>query len=73
MNSGEHLTPSGLRKIIAIKASMNNGLSDELKAEFSDITPVQRPLVVSQEIQDPNWVAGFTANCTHVQYVMGVS
>ncbi|RPB17875.1 homing endonuclease [Terfezia boudieri ATCC MYA-4762] len=61
MNSGEHLTPSGLHTILAIKASLNNGLSDELKAEYSDITPVQRPLVVSQEIKDPNWVAGFAS------------
>ena len=30
----EHLTIQGLEKIIAIKASMNNGLSEELKANF---------------------------------------
>jgi hypothetical protein len=30
----EHLTPEGLRKLVAIKASMNQGLSDELKASF---------------------------------------
>jgi len=27
MNSKEHLTPEGLRKILSIRASMNRGLS----------------------------------------------
>jgi hypothetical protein len=27
MNKGEHLTKDGFRKILAIRASMNNGLS----------------------------------------------
>jgi hypothetical protein len=49
----EHLTTEGLHKIVAIKASMNNSLSDELKAAFPDITPVARPLVHNQEI-NPN-------------------
>src|SRR5437868_12704374 len=61
MKSGEHLTPSGLHKILAIKTSLNNGLSDELKAEYSDITPVQRPLVEDQKIKDPNWLAVFAS------------
>ena len=39
---------------------MNNGLSEEQKAVFSDVIPVKRPLVVDQEIQDPNWLAGFS-------------
>jgi hypothetical protein len=30
MNKGEHLTKDGFRKILAIRASMNNGLSQEL-------------------------------------------
>ena len=40
---------------------MNLGLSKELKAAFSDILPVQRPLVNNQEIMDPNWLAGFVS------------
>ena len=28
INRGEHLTPEGLRKIVAIRTSINNGLSD---------------------------------------------
>lgn len=55
----EHLTIEGLDKIVAIKASMNLGLSDKLKAEFSGIKPVARPLVENRLIPDPNWLAGF--------------
>lgn len=55
----EHLTTEGLQKLVAIKASMNNGLSDELKAAFPNISPVTRPLVQNQEIIDPDWVVGF--------------
>lgn len=39
---------------------MNNGLSDGLKVAFPNITPVQRPVITTNEIPDPNWLAGFT-------------
>lgn len=39
---------------------MNNDLSHELKVAFPNITPVQRPLIITNEIPDPNWLAGFT-------------
>jgi hypothetical protein len=48
----EHLTMEGLSKIVAIKASMNNGLPDELKAAFPNIIPAPRPLIESIEIKD---------------------
>jgi hypothetical protein len=57
----EHLTEEGLRKIVAIKASLNLGLSEELKAAFPKILPVTRPSVLDYNIQDPNWFAGFTS------------
>ena len=41
----EHLTLEGLRKIVAIRASMNRGLSDKLKLAFPDVVPVERPIV----------------------------
>lgn len=41
----EHLTMDGLEKIVAIKASINRGLSDELKAAFPHVIPVKRPIV----------------------------
>jgi len=37
-----------------MKASMNLGLSESLKAAFPDIKPVSRPLVENQLILDPN-------------------
>lgn len=59
----EHLTLSGLHKIVAIKASLNNGLSPELKAAFPNIIPVPRPLVQLPTFTciNPSWLAGFTS------------
>ena len=59
----EHLTREGLHKIAAIRASMNNGLTKELKAAFPKVIPVKRPKVEgsAQKIKDPNWLAGFTS------------
>lgn len=53
MNKGEHLTQEGLNKILAIKASINRGLSDELKAAYPNTKPVIRPQVEGQKISDP--------------------
>jgi hypothetical protein len=49
----EHLTKEGIDKIVAIKAFMNLGLNEELKAAFSDIVPVSRPIVKNQKIPHP--------------------
>ena len=60
----EHLTEEGLRRIVAIKAAMNLGLSDKLKEAFLDIVPVKRCLVtegVPTKRPDPYWLAGFTS------------
>ena len=57
----EHLTVEGLKKILSIKASMNWGLSDELKEAFPDIIPAERPIVTNIEILDSYWLAGFTS------------
>ena len=57
----EHLTLYGLRKIVGIRASMNQGLSLELKRAFPDVVPVSRPEVINPKIYDPNLLAGFTA------------
>lgn len=50
----EHLTWEGLTRIVAIKASINLGLSNKLKAAFPDIIPMERPLVINQKISDSN-------------------
>lgn len=58
--SKEHLTESGMEKLIAIKASINKGLSDKLKEAFN-VIPVIRPLIMNKLIKDPFWLAGFTS------------
>jgi hypothetical protein len=61
MNCKEHLTIEGLHKILSIKASINLGFSDELKAAFPDIVAIKKPLVQDQKILDPYWLAGFVS------------
>ena len=57
----EHHTKEGLQQIVNLRASINNGLSDDLKAAFPNITPVQRPqLTVSATCINPYWLSGFT-------------
>ena len=64
INKKEHFTLSGLHEIISIKASMNLGLSADLKTYFPNITPVIRPKRTDEELLnsnlDPAWVVGFT-------------
>jgi hypothetical protein len=72
MNSKEHLTPAGFQKCLAIKASINLGLSDELNSGFSaegNVSPISRPLVQLPEKFDPYWVAGFVSGegCFYVR------
>lgn len=61
----EHLTLNGLEKIVALKASINRGLSDELKVSFPLVIPVKKPIVpVGCEVKksfNPYWLAGFTS------------
>jgi hypothetical protein len=55
----EHLTSEGLKKLIAIKASMNKGLTGELKALFPDITHMTKPEPETGLNIDPQWLVGF--------------
>ena len=58
------LTLKGLKKVLSIKAVLNNGLSDKLKAIFPDIIPNLRPKILNQIIPDPHWISGFVdAEC----------
>jgi len=61
MNAKTHLTSEGLHKIINIKASLNLGISENLKLYFTNIIPVDRPLVKTTDIPDPNWIVGFVS------------
>jgi LAGLIDADG endonuclease len=56
-----HLSIEGLQNIINIKAAMNKGLSDELKSNFINLNIVERPLIATTNIFDPNWIAGFVS------------
>ena len=77
MNKKGHLSIEGLNQIISIKASMNLGLSDIInsKNDFDKIIPVSRPLVVIDDINDPNWVAGFFTGegCFDVKITKSIS
>jgi len=61
MKDKEHLTMQGLHKIASIKASINLGLSDELKAAFPVLNPVVRPLVETPKVFSEQWISGFTS------------
>lgn len=64
VNQKEHLTISGLHKIISLKASMNLGLPESLKTAFPDITPAVRSIRSDEELLNsniaPSWMVGFT-------------
>ena len=57
----KHLTQKGLTKIVAIKGSLNLGLSPELKVAFPETIIVKRPLVLDKKISELNWLAGFSS------------
>lgn len=60
MVNKEHLTLSGLNKIVSIKCALNKGLSESLKIAF-DVKPLNRPKYESNNINlDPDWVSGFS-------------
>jgi hypothetical protein len=45
MDNGKHLTEDELAKIINLKASLNKGLSDNLKINFPNIIKMERSKV----------------------------
>lgn len=53
MHLKEHLQSNGLQKIVNLKASLNFGISEDLKAIFPKIDPVPRPLVEYSELPHP--------------------
>jgi len=53
LKNKEHLTEKGFNQILAIKSSMNKGLSEELQLVFPQITPVNRPLLIDKDVKDP--------------------
>jgi LAGLIDADG endonuclease len=61
MKAKEHLTDAGIKKIVAIKASMNNGLSAYLYVALPNLKPVPRPIVENKKVPHEQWIAGFTS------------
>ena len=62
MNNKVHLTDEGLQKIINIRASMNLRLSTiQKKKEFPNFKAVDRSIINTTNIPDPNWLAGFVS------------
>ena len=59
MNTKAHHSIEGLHQIINIKASMNSGLSKIQKSEFTNIIPVFRPIIQTENIPNPYWLTGF--------------
>lgn len=53
MNNKAHLSIQGLNQIINIKASMNLGLSDFLKSEFTKFAPV--PFLYTKKVRKTNY------------------
>jgi len=69
----EHRELDGIQRIVNIRASLNLGLSEVLKAAFPNTIPFSRPIIETQIIPDPEWVAGFTSGegCFFVKITKG--
>lgn len=50
MKNKAHLKTEGIKEIINIKASMNLGISDELKSNFINTVPVKRPTIKTRKL-----------------------
>ena len=61
--------------IVNTRASINLGLSEDLKLAFPNTTPISRSIIGKKDriIPDPEWVAGFTTGegCFHIQVKKG--
>jgi len=55
----EHLTSDGFKRILDLRASLNKGLSPELKEAFPLVLPVTRKEYVFNDIPNPLWISGF--------------
>ena len=65
IKSKEHLSQQGLLNLIGIKASLNLGLTSNLKKAFPNWEKIQfkkqKPEYVFSYIADPHWIAGFSS------------
>ena len=55
MANKEHLTDSGLNKIVSMKSILNKGLNENLKVHFTEVTvQIKKPLVESPSNLSPH-------------------
>lgn len=60
MAKKEHLSDSGLEKIISLKGAINWGLPNWLKEAFPNVIVKNRPdFTISYEPLNPHWVSEF--------------
>lgn len=57
----EHLTEKGISELIEIKSTLNKGLSEKLKHNFSKIDLLERVEFKFEGIPSPYWIAGFVS------------
>jgi hypothetical protein len=57
----QHLTLEGFREIVAIRSSLNKGLSENLKQGFPGIVPIPRPMIQAPEVFNSYWISGFVS------------
>ena len=55
----EHLSLTGLLKLVGIKATLNLGLSGKFKESFPTVEPINKPKVEFTNIKNFNWIRGF--------------
>jgi hypothetical protein len=61
MEKGEHNSLPGLLKIFSLRAILNKGLPEIVKAEFLNINPATEPKFKISPILNPHWLSGFIA------------
>lgn len=55
---GYYYTKEGFLKVLQLRYNLNKGMSEELKELYSNLIPVNRPLVSERNIS-PEWLVGF--------------
>jgi hypothetical protein len=53
MKNKEHISIEEIQTMINFRASMNLGLADLKKTEFSPFKPIERPIINTKNIPDP--------------------
>lgn len=69
LNLKANKTVEGLQKFVNIRAAMNFGLTSRLKEVFPNTVAVERPEVISSNVVNPDWLAGFIEGegCFYIQ------